>query len=361
MVAPRRRMGRRLSRHVARAAGAAGRAPGDIAALIAASAAGRAGADGEDLRRFRAEHRARHDALAASALLRLFPRQRRAGLGGGRISGHARWPRNACCGRRRPPRPSSRRGCIDWLRQALGLPDGFSGVIQDSASSATLAAVLTMRERALEWPGNQRRPRRRSRGCASIPPTRSTPRSTARSGCRHRRGELVRIPTGGRWRAMDPAALEAAIDARPRRGLAAGRRHRLRRRHQRRRHATTSRRSARSRARHGLYLHVDAAWAGSAMICPEFRHFWTGVEEADSVVFNPHKWLGAQFDCSVHFIRKPEDLVRTLAIKPEFLKTHGQRRHHQLFRMDRAARPPLPRAEALVPAARPRAGRPARR
>src|SRR5690606_19825897 len=77
-------------------------------------------------------------------------------------------------------------------------------------------------------------------------------------------------------------------------------------------------------ARHGLYLHVDAAWAGSAMICPEFRHFWDGVELADSVVFNPHKWLGAQFDCSAHFIRAPQDLVRTLAIQPEFLKTYGR-------------------------------------
>src|SRR5690606_22257245 len=76
--------------------------------------------------------------------------------------------------------------------------------------------------------------------------------------------------------------------------------------------------------RHGLYLHVDAAWAGSAMICPEFRDLWAGVERADSVVFNPHKWLGAQFDCSAHFIRSPEDLVRTLAIQPEFLKTYGR-------------------------------------
>src|SRR5690606_25813603 len=74
----------------------------------------------------------------------------------------------------------------------------------------------------------------------------------------------------------------------------------------------------------GLYLHVDAAWAGSAMICPEFRHLWAGVELADSVVFNPHKWLGAQFDCSAHFIRAPQDLVRTLAIQPEFLKTYGR-------------------------------------
>jgi aromatic-L-amino-acid decarboxylase len=75
--------------------------------------------------------------------------------------------------------------------------------------------------------------------------------------------------------------------------------------------------------KHGLYLHVDAAWAGSAMICPEYRALWQGVEEADSIVFNPHKWLGAQFDCSVQFMRSPEDQVRTLAIQPEYLKTHG--------------------------------------
>jgi hypothetical protein len=59
------------------------------------------------------------------------------------------------------------------------------------------------------------------------------------------------------------------------------------------------------------------------MICPEFRDLWKGIEMADSLVFNPHKWLGAQFDCSAHFLRDAESLVRTLAIHPEFLKTHG--------------------------------------
>jgi aromatic-L-amino-acid decarboxylase len=75
--------------------------------------------------------------------------------------------------------------------------------------------------------------------------------------------------------------------------------------------------------KHGLYLHVDAAWAGAAMICPEFRHYWAGAELADSIVFNSPKWLGAQFDCSVQLVRDPESLVKTLAIRPEFLKTHG--------------------------------------
>ena len=75
--------------------------------------------------------------------------------------------------------------------------------------------------------------------------------------------------------------------------------------------------------KYGLYTHVDAAWSGSAMICPEYRHYWEGVEDADSIVFNPHKWLGVQFDCSAHFLKDPDDLVKTLAIQPEYLKTHG--------------------------------------
>jgi len=77
-------------------------------------------------------------------------------------------------------------------------------------------------------------------------------------------------------------------------------------------------------ARHGLFVHVDAAWAGSAMICPEFRHFWRGLERADSIVVNPHKWLGAQFDCSVLFTRDAASLLRTLAIHPDYLRTDGK-------------------------------------
>jgi len=76
--------------------------------------------------------------------------------------------------------------------------------------------------------------------------------------------------------------------------------------------------------KYDLYVHVDAAWAGSAMICPEFRHLWAGVEGADSVVFNPHKWLGVQFDCSVQFIKDPVPQIKSLALRPAFLETHGE-------------------------------------
>jgi aromatic-L-amino-acid/L-tryptophan decarboxylase len=75
---------------------------------------------------------------------------------------------------------------------------------------------------------------------------------------------------------------------------------------------------------HGLPVHVDAAWAGSAMICAEYRALWAGIEGADSIVFNPHKWLGAQFDCSVQFLRDPGPQVRTLGLRPSYLETAGR-------------------------------------
>ena len=211
---------------------------------------------------------------------------------------------------------------LDWLRQGLGLPEGFHGVIQDSASGATLAAVLTMRERALNWQGN-------SDGLAAHKATRvyasrevhtSIDRAIWIAGVGE--ANLVRVPIKGPNRAMDAQALNAAIEA----DRAAG-------------HlpagiiacvggtgtgATDDIAAVAEIARkQGLYLHVDAAWAGNAMICPEFRDMWQGIDGADSIVFNPYKWIGGQFDGSVHFVRSPEDLTRTLAISPEYLKTHG--------------------------------------
>ncbi len=214
---------------------------------------------------------------------------------------------------------------VDWLRQALGLPDGVSGVLQDSASTATLAAVLTMRERALGFSGNRT-------GLSGGPALRVYASAEVHSSVDKAmwvsglgQDALVKIPVGGPARAMDVGALQAAIaeDRTAGRvpagivscvgGTSVG--------------ATDDVSAvAEVAAREGLFLHVDAAWAGSAMICPEFRHFWAGVERADSVVVNPHKWLGAQFDCSAHFVRDPESLVRTLAIRPEYLKTAGRER-----------------------------------
>ena len=73
--------------------------------------------------------------------------------------------------------------------------------------------------------------------------------------------------------------------------------------------------------RHGLWLHVDAAMAGSAMILPECRWMWDGIEGADSLVLNAHKWLGVPFDCSLHFVRDPQHLVRVMSTNPSFLRS----------------------------------------
>lgn len=210
----------------------------------------------------------------------------------------------------------------DWLRQSLGLPEQFQGVIQEGASLATLTAALTMRERALDWEGNRK-------GLAACAPLRIYSSAEAHTSVDRAAwiagigdDNLVRVPTTGPQRGIDPMALEAAILA----DLAAG--------------YTPAgvilsvggtgtgaidpiADCIKVAQRHGLYTHVDAAWAGSAMICPEFRDLWDGIELADSLVFNPHKWLGVQFDCSVHFLRDPALLSRTLSIQPEFLKTHG--------------------------------------
>ncbi|MFP4237860.1 MAG: pyridoxal phosphate-dependent decarboxylase family protein [Rhodosalinus sp.] len=211
---------------------------------------------------------------------------------------------------------------MEWLAQAVGLPTGFHGVIQDSASSATLAAVLTMRERALGWAGN-------AKGLPGQKPLRIYCSSEVHSSIDRAiwvagigQDNLVKLPVQGPLRAMDAFALERAIEQDKAEGVvpagivactgATGM------------GACDNVAAICEVARkHGLYVHVDAAWAGSAMLCPEFRELWTGVEQADSVVFNPHKWMGAQFDCSAHFVRAPEDLTRTLAIQPEYLRTHG--------------------------------------
>jgi glutamate/tyrosine decarboxylase-like PLP-dependent enzyme len=74
-------------------------------------------------------------------------------------------------------------------------------------------------------------------------------------------------------------------------------------------------------AEHGLWMHVDAAMAGSAMILPECRPLWAGIERADSLVMNPHKWLGVAFDCSLYYVRDPQHLVRVMSTNPSYLQS----------------------------------------
>jgi len=210
---------------------------------------------------------------------------------------------------------------VRWLSQALGLP--FTrGTIHDSATTATLSAVLTMRERALDWAGN-------AQGLSGVPRLRvyasdqthsSVDKAVRIAGIGQE--NLVKIPTNLAG-AMKPAALAGAIAADRSAGfvpagvvLCAG--------------GTSV--GAFDRIgetiavaqQAGLYTHVDAAWAGSAMICPEFRPLWDGAEAADSLVMNPHKWLGVQFDCAVQFLADPMPQIRTLGLRPDYLQTLGQ-------------------------------------
>jgi len=211
---------------------------------------------------------------------------------------------------------------VDWLRQGVGLPEAFSGVLQDTASSATLCAILTMRERVLDWQGNKQ-------GLFGNPPIRvyaSTRTHTSIDKAMWVAGlgqdNLVKIPTDQHYALQADYLVDAIKEDRAAGripagivicvgGTSAG--------------ATDNVREVCEIAHaEGLYTHIDAAWAGSAMICPEFRELWDGAELADSIVLNPHKWLGASMECSAHFVRDPESLVKTLAIQPEYLKTYGK-------------------------------------
>ena len=209
---------------------------------------------------------------------------------------------------------------IDWLREMLGLPGEFSGVIQDSASSATLCALLCARERSTAF--GQVRGGLQAEGAplvvyASDQAHSSVPKAALLAG--FGRDNLRLIDTDAHH-ALRPDLLEEAVQA----DLKAGRRPcavvaAV---------GTTATTAmdplpaiADLASRFGLWLHVDAAMAGSAMICPEYRSLWAGIEAADSLVLNPHKWLGAGFDLSTYYVRDPQHLIRVMSTNPSYLRT----------------------------------------
>jgi aromatic-L-amino-acid decarboxylase len=206
---------------------------------------------------------------------------------------------------------------LDWLRQMIGLPDGFSGVIQDTASTATLCALLSARERATGFESNE--------SGLTLPLTvyaSEEVHSSADKGVRiagFGRKNFRRVPADGRF-ALIPEKLEEILARDKDAGLVpacviatVG---------------TTSsgaidplRPIGEICRKHGVWLHVDAAWAGTAALLPEKRWILDGAELADSLVFNPHKWMVTNFDCSAYFVRDPGTLIRTFEIHPEYLKT----------------------------------------
>jgi len=208
----------------------------------------------------------------------------------------------------------------DWLRRMLGLSDAWSGVIQDTASTSTLVALLCAREKSTAFSlakGGLQACDRPLVVYASEHAHSSVDKAALLAG--FGRENLRKIGVDARF-AMRPDLLARAVaeDAEKGRVPCAV-------------VATTGTTTttafdpldaiAAVAKERGLWLHVDAAMAGSAMILPECRDLWRGVEGADSLVVNPHKWLGVSFDCSTYYVRDPEHLVRVMSTSPSYLRT----------------------------------------
>ena len=208
----------------------------------------------------------------------------------------------------------------DWLRQMLGLSPAFSGVIQDTASTSTLVALICARERATDYAlarGGLQGETRTPRVYVSAHAHSSVDKGALLAG--FGRDNLRLVPFDAQY-AMRADALAEMVAADVANGdlpcaivATVGTT------------ATTAIDPVADIAavarRHGVWLHVDAAMAGSAMILPECRWMWQGVEGADSLVVNAHKWLGAPFDCSVYYVRDPEHLMRVMSTNPSFLQS----------------------------------------
>ena len=208
---------------------------------------------------------------------------------------------------------------MEWLRGMIGLPQYFEGVIQDTASTATLAAILTAREKVTEFRINNSGSagERNLRVYCSEQTHSSVEKAVKIAGIGKK--NLVKISVRNDY-SINPQALEravkedlnngyvpccvvatlgttgtTAIDPLPAVGEICD--------------------------RFGIWLHVDAALAGTALILPEYRWMLEGKEYIDSFVFNPHKWMFTNFDCTAYFVRDAEMLIKTFEILPEYLKT----------------------------------------
>jgi aromatic-L-amino-acid decarboxylase len=208
----------------------------------------------------------------------------------------------------------------DWVRQIVGLSTAWSGVIQDTASTSTLVALLCARERSTGFAMSRGGLQGESRPLV-VYVTAQSHSSVGKAALLAGFGrENVHAVSHDADFAMDPDSLERAIQ----RDLNAGK-------HPSAVVATTGsttctaidpiRGIAAVAGEHGLWLHVDAAMAGSAMILPECRWMWEGIDGADSLVLNAHKWLGAAFDCSLYCVRDAEHLVRVMSTDPSYLKS----------------------------------------
>jgi aromatic-L-amino-acid decarboxylase len=214
---------------------------------------------------------------------------------------------------------------MDWLVGMLGLPEKFlssdtgGGVIQDTASSAVLCALLAARERVTGYASNKKGCDGKLVAYASTQTHSSLEKAAMIAGIGTENLRLIEV---NEEFAMRPEALARQIEGDRSAGLTpcfvcatVG---------------TTSSNAmdpvgaiADVCRRSNLWLHVDAAMSGTAMVCPEFRHLQSGAELADSYNFNPHKWMGANFDCSCFWVADRKALIQTLSILPEYLRNQA--------------------------------------
>ncbi len=211
---------------------------------------------------------------------------------------------------------------LDWVAKMLHLPEKFlststgGGVIQDSASSAALCAMLAARERATDFTTNDRGGNGKLIAYASSQAHSSIEKAAMVAGIGR---ENLRIIDVDDVYAMRPDALEAQIQADLVAGLTPF-------------YVSTTMGTTSSNAmdplpeigeicqRHGLWMHIDGAMSGTAAICPEYRYLLDGIELADSFCFNPHKWMFTNFDCDCFYVADSKTLIKTLSILPEYLR-----------------------------------------
>ncbi len=211
---------------------------------------------------------------------------------------------------------------LDWMADMLGIPEKFKststggGVIQDTASTSALTAVIAARERATKFESNKTGVRQKLVAYVSSQTHSSLEKAIKIAGIG---SENLRTIETDRQFAMRPELLEKQIQEDKAKGLqpffvcaTIG---------------TTSstaidpvREIGEICRKENCWLHIDAAMAGTAMLCPEFRQWNDGVELADSYSFNPHKWMFTNFDCDVFWVANRRELIETFSIMPEYLR-----------------------------------------
>jgi aromatic-L-amino-acid decarboxylase len=210
---------------------------------------------------------------------------------------------------------------LNWLKGMIGIPDDFVGVIQDTASTASLTALLTAREKYTEFKINEEGFTGENFRIYCSSETHSSIEKAAKIAG-FGKSSLCKIAVDNHFR-LNPDELEIAIKNDLKKGIkpicviaTIG---------------TTGstaidplKEIAAISNKYNCWLHVDAAFAGTALLMDEYKWMIEGIESVDSFVFNPHKWMFTNFDCSAYFVKDKETLVNTFSINPEYLKTKTQ-------------------------------------